>query len=192
MVIVKKPLDIMPTVDLLPSHIYLTAAEMQLVSKAARETVLKKYIERHIEFFSRYDYIIFDTAPSLSIVNQNAFVVADSILLVSDISINGLKGSTKFISEWNNICEDLNIEKNIKGMLINKYDKRTKLSKEVAEYVREHELLKELSFDVIVPENIKLKETEMLHSPIAYYDVKNAGYEAYVDLVKELKKRSIL
>ena len=89
-VITSEPMWQLPNLDIIASHIRLTATELQLVSAPAREKILKKWIAKNKGVLSKYDYIILDTNPSMGILNQNAFMAADSIILVSNVS----KGDT--------------------------------------------------------------------------------------------------
>lgn len=191
-VIIEAPNEAMPTVDLIPSSVQLTTVEMKIITRPAREHILKKYINKYKDFFNKYDYILIDTSPNVSAVNQNGFVASDSILLISDVGINSIKGAKVLINVWEDICEALDIEFNIKGLVINRYDSRIKLAKDFIEYVQENPILKEYSFDTIIPENVKLKETELEKLPISYYDTKCSGFKAYTALVQELKNEGVL
>jgi chromosome partitioning protein len=192
LVVVKAPLDFMPRVDIIPSHMYLSTVEMRMISSPIRHKLLKKYIDKHKYFFEKYDFIILDTNPSFSLVNINALYFSDSIILVTDIGVNSLAGAEKVYEEWNRLCSDFEIENKINGLVINKYKKTEKISSEVVEYIKSLDILQELSFETLIPNNVKLAETELVKKPIAYYDTKNAGYTAYIELVKELKEREVI
>ena len=105
--------------DIICSSIQLTATEMQLVSRAGREQILKNYIDDNIKFFREYDYVIIDTNPSMGIINQNAFYVADNILLVTDVSYNGIQGAELFMYLWEKARNDLRKADNISAFFIN-------------------------------------------------------------------------
>lgn len=187
-VIIEHPIDAMPTVDIIPSDKELTATEMRLISRQMRHAILKRWLKKYKDCLEKYDYIICDTPPALSLSNINALFVSDSIIIVSSIGLHSIQGAMNIIGQWENLCEGLEIGNNIIGLLINKYDKRVKISKEFIYYVNHNPLLKELSFDTIIPNNIKLEETSMVNLPISYYNVKNVGYKAYIEFVKELKE----
>lgn len=187
-VILEKPLDIMPTVDLLPSDRELTATEMRLISKQMRHALLNKWIKSNKEFLDKYDYIICDTPPAMSLANLNALFVSDSIIIVTEIGMHSIQGAMLLMNQWSELCTDLEIENNICGLLINKYDKRVKIAKDFIDYVNHNPVLKEMSFGTIIPNNIRLQETSMVSKPINFYDVKNAGYRAYVEFMEELKE----
>lgn len=187
-VIIEKPLDDMPTVDLIPADKDLTATEMRLITKYNRHALMEQWIDKNKEFLDKYDYIICDTPPALSLANINALFVSDSIIIVSATGMHDVQGAMQLMRQWNSICIELKVANNITGLLINKYDKRKRLSKDFIDYVNQNPILKELSFDTIIPNNVRLEETGMINKPISYYDVKNSGYLAYVDFLKELKE----
>lgn len=191
-VVIRAPVKELPTLDVIPSSIFLTATEMKLVSLAGRENILANYIGDNRKSFSSYDYILIDTNPSMSIINQNAFVCATDIILVSDISMNSLEGSELFTALWNDIRKRLKIENNINGFLINMYDKRIKLSAQFRDYCKRHDEIKTILFNTTIPINVKLKEAELEAQPINVYCKPSAGYKAYLDVVNEMKERGIL
>lgn len=191
-VVIKSPLSNIPYLDVIPSNISLTATEMRLVSYPARETLLKSYIEKHKSFFDNYDYIFFDLNPSINIINQTVLYFVDSIIMVSDVDINSFNGVVLLKNLWEDISFKLGIDSKIKGLIINRFDKRIKLSKDFIEYLREHEELQKLSFDTLIPENVKLKESVTVGEPICYYDTKSSGYLAFTKLLKEMKERGVI
>lgn len=191
-VIVKSPIEELPSLDIIPSSIFLTGTEMRLVSLAGREYILKNYIEENLHIFSSYDYILIDTNPSMSIINQNAFVAADSIILVSDISMNSLEGSELFIALWNDISKRLRLEDKISGFLINMFDKRINLSSQFFDFCKNHQDISKLLFNTVIPNNVKIKESELEAKPINIYDTSSSGYKAYINLYDEMKERGIL
>lgn len=191
-VMIKNPILELKTLDIIPSSIFLTGTEMRLVSQAGRENILYNYIEDNISFFDQYDYILIDTNPSMSIINQNAFVVSDDIILVSDISMNSLEGAELFMALWGDIRRRLRIEDNVSGFLINMLDKRIRLSQDFLEYCRDHDELGKILFKTYIPSNVKLKEAELEAKPINIYDRSSNGFIAYTKLVNEMKERGIL
>jgi chromosome partitioning protein len=191
-VVIKSPVKELPALDVIPSSIFLTATELKLVSLAGRENILINYIEDNLKHFNLYDYILIDTNPSMSIINQNAFVAATDIILVSDISMNSVEGSELFLALWKDIRKRLKIEDNIKGFLINMYDKRMNLSAQFRDYCKRNDEVKDILFDTVIPMNVKLKEAELEAKPINIYCKSSAGYKSYVDLVNEMKERGIL
>ncbi|NLZ48111.1 MAG: ParA family protein, partial [Clostridiales bacterium] len=116
--------------------------------------------------------------------NQNSFVVSDAIIIVSDIGINSLKGLELFIALWEDIVDRLNIENNIKGLLINKYNPKSSISKEFVEYCQEEEEIRKLLFNSYIPLDEKISECELSRKPVNIlfknYDIYNK-YNAFVD-----------
>ena len=123
-VITKSPMPELPNVDIIASHIKLSKTELQLVSAAARERILFKWMQKNKAVLEEYDYIIVDTNPSMGVINQNAFMTADSIVLVSDVSKKAISGTQLFTYLWGEICESMGIEDRTSALLLNNCDKR--------------------------------------------------------------------
>ena len=108
--VIRAPLRDLPNLDVMPSSILLFKTEFELAAKGERIRLLGYYLQDNSEFFGRYDYIIIDTNPGLGLVNQNAFFAADSIVLVTDVSDNGLTGVEMFQYLWGEeLCTELRI-----------------------------------------------------------------------------------
>ena len=189
-VVIKMPIEGLD-IDIIGSTIFLTSTEMRIVNQTGREYILRNYIKKNVKKFNEYDYIIFDTSPSMGIVNQNAFLISDEIILVSDVSLNSLEGAELFIALWDDITGKLDIKNNISGFMINMYDKRIKLSKEFKQYCVENEDIKDILFDQVIHTNVRLKESELESKPICILDKKSSGYKDYLNLVLEMKGRGI-
>ena len=189
-VVIKRPIENL-TIDVIGSTIFLTSTEMRIVNQTGREYMLRNYIKKNAKKFDDYDYVIFDTSPSMGIVNQNAFLISDEIILVSDVSLNSLEGAELFIALWDDITSKLDIKNNISGFMINMYDKRIKLSKEFKQYCVENEDIKDILFDQVIHTNVRLKESELESKPICILDKKSSGYKDYMNLVLEMKGRGI-
>ena len=193
-IIIKSPIEELPNLDIIGSSIKLTATELQLVSRAGRELILQHYIEDNIEVFKEYDYIIIDTNPSMGIVNQNAFYVADNIIIVSDVSFNGIQGAELFMYLWDEARKDLRKNDNISALVINNYDKRIGLSQELKEYCTNKEAFKDILISSTVPNSVKLKEASLEHKPINV----NPHYRkqlvciAVRNIISELSERGVL
>lgn len=106
-VILKAPIPELPNLDLIPSSILLFKTEKAMSMKNNREHILEYFINNNREYLQKYDYIILDTNPSMSIVNTNAFYIADSIILSSDISTNSISGAELFCALWEDDREEL-------------------------------------------------------------------------------------
>lgn len=190
-VVVSAPIPELPNLDIIPSNIWLTETEMQLVNRSGREHILHNYITDNRAFFNRYDYVICDTNPSMSCINKNAFYIADSIVLVTDISKNGLTGIELFDYLWLNAAKDLRKENNIKAMILNNSDIRTSLPKELLEYCREDEALSKLLVEPVVPQAVKIKETSLAHQPINVYLPGQKEHQIYLELIKALESKGV-
>lgn len=190
-VILESVIKELPGIDLIGSSIFLTRTEFQITSLAGRENILRNYLEDNKEKFNQYDYIIIDTNPSMSIINQNALVVADSIILLSDVSMNAFEGAQLFMALWEDICKNLRIKNNVKAMLVNNFDKRIKLAKDYIGFCMEDEEIGPMLLNTIIPVNVKLKESELEAKPINIFDKTSKGYEAFSKLVEELYERGI-
>lgn len=154
---------------ILPGSIDLTLTEALLPGKAGRELILKYYIEDHIEFFEQFDYILLDTNPSMSNVNQNGFVAADSIILVSDVSLHSIRGAELFQYLWEDIRRSLRLPQTIKALVLNNYDVRTNLAKELMEYCSSQDNLQELIVPTVIPARVAFKHTAIRNTPISQY-----------------------
>jgi chromosome partitioning protein len=191
-IIIKAPIPQLPLLDLMPGSILLTRTEVRIINYPAREMIFKNYLKKYEEFFSEYDVILCDLNPSVNILNINALSAATSVLIPCDVSMHGLTGATLLYSLWDDISKSLGIENNIKGFIINRYDKRIKLSGEFLDFCKENDIIKDILFDTIIPENIKIKETEIEHVPINLYDTKCVGFEAYKNLFMELMDKEVV
>lgn len=192
-VICKSPIKDLPNLDIIPSSIMLFETEMNLVSIAGRENFLTYYIEDNKDFFEEnYDYIIIDTNPSMSIVNINAFVVADSIILSSDVSTNSISGAKLFCDLWGNKRKPLRKKDNIAALILCNYDKRTNLGKSLIEYSSDAEFSKDLVLKTVVPSTVKLKNTEVEHQTVNLLYPKDEIRKVYDDIISELRERGVL
>lgn len=191
-IIVKSPIENLENLDVLPSNIWLTETEMMLVNRASRERILDNYINDYKDFFKQYDYIICDTNPSMSVINQNAFYIADSIILVTDISKNGLTGIELFDYLWSKAAKDLRKEHNLKALILNNSDSRTALSKELLEYCEDDEDMSRILVKPVIPQAIKIKETSVEHKPINIYSPKKKEHRLYIELIDALKEKGVL
>jgi len=193
--VLKGTIPLLPTLDVIPGSIFLHKAEFRISTMAGRELVLSHYFEDNKDFFEQYEYILIDTNPSMSMINQNAFLASDSILLISDVSMNSLEGAQLFIALWEETRKQLRRADNIKGFIINDYDKRNKLSTDFLEYIKTDEELsdiRQIMMKTIIPRNIKLTESELEAKPISIYDLNSKGCVAIAELADELMERGIL
>lgn len=189
------PIQQLPNLDMIPGSIFLHKAELNIASVAGREQILSNYLSDHAAYFSQYDHILIDTNPSMSIVNQNAFLVSDAILLVSDVSMNAIEGAQLFIALWEDARRRLRRENNIRGFIINDFDARNKLSSDYLEFLHtspDTEDLREILLQTIIPRNVRITESELAAVPISLYDLRSKGCDAMASLVDEMLEKGIL
>ncbi len=184
-------LDKLPNVDIIPSNILLIKTEMQLVSIAGREKLLANYFERNKEFFSQYTHVIFDTNPNLGVINQNIFYFVDSIILVSDVSLNAIQGAELFTFLWEENIEDLGIKNNIRALIINNFDKRINLAKDLQDYYLSEDDFKDILIETPIPGSVAMKDTSLNHSPIVVLQPTHQAASAIRRVVKELILREV-
>lgn len=191
-VITEAPIQELPNLDIIASHIRLTATELQLVAAAGRERILQKWIARNEDTLAKYDYIIFDTNPSMGIVNQNAFLAADEIILVSDVSKKSILGAQLFDYLWHEIRESMDVENNVRALIINNTDKRTILARSIIEYYKEHPEFQDIVVETAIPSRVDIKNTEVQYLPINLSAPASDACEAFRGVVSELKERKVL
>ena len=191
-VITKTPMWQLENLDIISSHIRLTATELQLVATAGRERILQKWFERNREELEQYDYIIIDTNPSMGIVNQNAFMAADKIILVSDVSHKAIQGAHLFSYLWGEACENLDIEDKTSALILNNCDKRIGLTRDIKDYYREDEDFQKIILETMIPSRVDIKNTETKFLPINLSAPTSDSCETFRAVISELKERKVL
>ena len=191
-VITKEPLWQLPNLDIIASHIRLTATELQLVATAGRERILQKWIARNREVLDKYDYIIIDTNPSMGIVNQNAFMAADEIILVSDVSKKAIQGAQLFMYLWGEICENMEVEDKTSALIINRCDMRLNATKNIIEYYNDDEDFSQIVLQNTIPARVDVMNTETMYLPINFTAPESPACEAFMDVVREMRERNVL
>lgn len=191
-VITKEPLWQFKNLDIIASHIRLTATELQLVATPGRERILQKWIERNRDELEQYDYIIIDTNPSMGIVNQNAFMAADKIILVSDVSRKAIQGAQLFTYLWGEVCENMDREDNTSALILNNCDNRIGLTKDIKDYYGKDEDFGKILLNTTIPSRVKIKNTETTALPINITAPTSDACEAFRTVVAELKERKVL
>ena len=174
-----------PNLDLLPAHIDLVGAELELVNQQNREFILKGNIE---QVKSSYDYIIIDCAPSLGIVTTNALTAANSIIIPIQCEYFALEGLGKLLNTIKIVQNRLNKELDIEGLLLTMYDTRLRLSNQVVEEVKTH--FQEMVFDTIIQRNVRLSEAPSFGQTIIMHDANSKGAINYLNLAKELLEKN--
>lgn len=191
-VITKTPMWQLENIDIISSHIRLTATELQLVATAGRERILQKWIERNRKTLEQYDYIIIDTNPSMGIVNQNAFMAADNIILVSDVSKKAIQGAQLFTYLWGEVCENMEVEDKTSALILNNCDKRINLTNHIKERYKDDEDFGKIVLDTMIPARVDIKNTETAYLPINISAPNSPSCEIFRSVVSELKKRRVL
>lgn len=170
-----------PNFDLLPSHIDLVGAEIEMLNLPNREKVLKQVIEK---VNNDYDIILIDCSPSLGLITVNALTAADSVIIPVQCEYFALEGLGKLLNTIKIIQSRLNPELQIEGFLLTMYDARLNLSNQVLEEVRRH--FNEMVFETVITRNIRLSEAPSFGVPALAYDVSSKGAQAYLSLAREL------
>ena len=176
--------NVVERVDLIPSNVNLSGAEIELVGIEEREYILKNVLERIKE---GYDYIIMDCPPSLSMLTINALTAADSVLVPIQCEYYALEGLSQLIHTIELVQERLNKKLEIECVVFTMYDARTNLSLEVVENVKEN--LNQNIYKTIIPRNVRLAEAPSYGLPINMYDPKSTGAESYRLLAEEVINR---
>ncbi|GAA4821361.1 AAA family ATPase [Algivirga pacifica] len=167
--------------DIIPSHIDLVGAEVEMIDVEDREVRMLRVLEK---IKDRYDFIIIDCSPSLGLITVNALTAADSVLVPVQCEFFALEGLGKLLSTIKIIQSRLNPELVIEGILLTMYDVRLRLSNQVVEDVREH--FGDLVFEAIIPRNIKLSEAPSFGVPVIAHDALSKGAVSYLNLAQEI------
>ncbi|MFC2124983.1 ParA family protein [Bacteroidota bacterium] len=172
---------------LLPSHINLVGAEVEMVSLEARE---EKMHDALLPIKNDYDFIIIDCAPSLGLITVNALTAADSVIIPVQCEYFALEGLGKLLNTIKIIQTRLNTQLEIEGILLTMYDVRLRLSNQVVEEVIIH--FKQMVFSTIIPRNIKLSEAPSFGIPVIAHDAGSKGAISYLNLASEILKKNNL
>jgi len=170
---------------LIPSHIDLVGAEIEMLEIENREYILSNALK---EVKNNYDYILLDCSPSLGMLTLNALTAADSVIIPVQCEYFALEGLGKLLNTIQMIQKNINTELSIEGFLLTMYDSRLRLSNHVAEEVRKH--FENMVFDTIIQRNIKLSEAPSYGMPAIQYDANSKGSINYLNLARELLERN--
>ena len=174
-----------PHLDVIPAHINLVGAELEMVQLPQREFVLKSALA---EIRDRYDYVIIDCPPSLGLLTVNSLSAADSVLIPVQCEYYALEGLGKLLNTVNIVRKHLNRALDIEGVLLTMYDGRLRLSKQVADEVRKY--FGDKVFSTIINRNVRLSEAPSFGKPVILYDAMSVGTQNYIDLAQEILKRN--
>ncbi len=170
--------------DIIPSHIDLVGAEIEMLNVAKRENVLKRILDPLCE---EYDYIFIDCSPSLGLITVNSLTAADSVIIPVQCEYFALEGISKLLNTIKIIKSKLNPRLEIEGFLLTMYDSRLRLANQIYEEVRRH--FQELVFKTVIQRNVKLSEAPSHGVPCILYDATSSGARNYIALAKEIVAR---
>lgn len=166
---------------LIPSTQDLVGAEIELINKEDREYYLFNLIKNQT---GNYDYIILDCPPSLGIVTINALCAANRLLIPLQCEYYALEGIAHLYQTYELVKKRLNTDLNLMGVVLTMFDKRNKLSHQVAEEVRKH--FKSKVMKSVIPRNVRLSEAPSHGKPAITYDIRSTGSHAYLELAREV------
>ncbi len=171
--------------EILPSHIDLVGAEIEMLDEDRREYILDSVINK---IRTNYDFIFIDCSPSLGLLTVNALTAADSVIIPVQCEYFALEGLGKLLNTIQMIQKNINTELEIEGFLLTMYDARLRLSNHVAAEVRKH--FESMVFDTIIQRNIKLSEAPSYGMAAIQYDASSRGTVNYLNLARELLERN--
>ncbi|MDX2045632.1 MAG: AAA family ATPase [Chitinophagaceae bacterium] len=174
-----------PHLDIIPSHIDLVGAEIEMINYPNRETVLKNLID---QVKGNYDFVIIDCSPSLGLITVNALVASDSVAVPVQAEFFALEGLGKLLNTIKIVQSRLNPALVIEGILMTMYDGRLRLCNQVVSEVRRH--FEEIVFDTIIHRNTRLSEAPSVGKPAILYDAESKGAINYLNLAKEILQKN--
>ena len=167
--------------DIIPSHIDLVGAEIEMLNLANREKVLKNLLD---PIRSDYDYILIDCSPSLGLITVNSLTAADSVIIPVQCEYFALEGISKLLNTIKIIKNKLNTRLEIEGFLLTMYDSRLRLANQIYDEVKRH--FQELVFKPVIQRNVKLSESPSHGLPVILYDADSTGSKNHLALAKEI------
>lgn len=174
-----------PNLDIIPSHIDLVGAEIEMINYPNRETVMRLLLD---EVKDKYDFIVIDCSPSLGLITVNSLVAADSVVVPVQCEFFALEGLGKLLNTIKIVQSRLNPSLQIEGILMTMYDGRLRLSNQVVSEVRRH--FDEMVFSTIVHRNTRLSEAPSVGKPVILYDADSKGAVNYLNLAKEILQKN--
>lgn len=166
---------------IIPANVELIGFEVEMMDSSGRESVLRDFLDGLRE---RFDYILLDCPPSLSLLTVNAMTAADGMLIPLQCEFYALEGLSQLLQTIKRIKQSLNPRLEISGILLTMFDKRTNLSYQVAEDAKRY--FKDLVFETTIPRNIRLGEAPSFGKPILLYDAASVGARSYIQLANEI------
>ena len=170
--------------DIIPSHIDLVGAEIEMLQLKDREKVIKRLLQ---PLQNEYDYILIDCSPSLGLITVNALTAADSVIIPVQCEYFALECISKLLNTIRIIKNSLNPELEIEGFLLTMYDSRLRLANQIYNEVKTH--FQELVFKTVIQRNVKLSEAPSHGLPVILYDADSAGAKNHLALAKEIVEK---
>lgn len=169
---------------ILPSHIDLVGAEIELLNLDSRERIMEKILQ---SVKNDYDYIFIDCSPSLGLITVNALTASDSVMIPVQSEYFALEGISKLLNTIKIIKSKLNPKLEIEGFIMTMYDNRLRSANQVFAEVKKH--FDTLVFDTVIYRNVRLSEAPSYGKPILLFDEESRGAQNYIDLANELIAR---
>lgn len=176
----------MEGLDIIPSHIDLVGAEIEMLNMENREQILKRIL---VPLKQRYDYILIDCSPSLGLITVNALTAADSVMIPVQCEYFALEGISKLLNTIKIIKSKLNPSLEIEGFLLTMYDSRLRLANQIYEEVKRP--FQDLVFKTVIQRNVKLSEASSYGKPVILYDADSRGALNYMQLAQELIEKNV-
>ena len=167
--------------DVIPSHIDLVGAEIEMLNLERRERIMKEILE---PMKDEYDYILIDCSPSLGLITINSLTAADSVIIPVQCEYFALEGISKLLNTIKIIKSKLNPELEIEGFLLTMFDSRLRLANQIYDEVKRH--FQELVFKTVIQRNVKLSEAPSHGIPVILYDADSNGAKNHLALAKEI------
>lgn len=171
--------------DIVPSHINLVGAEIEMLQISDREEVLEKLLA---PIRNDYDYILIDCSPSLGLITVNALTAADSVIIPVQCEYFALEGISKLLNTIKIIKSKLNPKLEIEGFLLTMYDSRLRLARQIYDELKRH--FQELVFKTVIQRNVKLSESPSHGLPVILYDADSTGAKNHLALAKEIIEKN--
>ncbi len=171
----------LPFLDIIPSHINLVGAEIEMIDRQDREKILNHAIE---DLRTKYDFVIIDCPPSLGLLTINALTASDSVIIPVQCEYFALEGLGQLLNTIKIVRQHLNTFLEIEGVLLTMFDNRTRLSSQVAQEVKKY--FNDKVFNTVISRNVRLAEAPSFGKPILLYDSVSSGSQNYLALAREL------
>lgn len=174
-----------PNLDLIPAHIDLVGAEIEMINLPNREKMMKKVIGK---IKDNYDFIVIDCSPSLGLITVNALSAANSVMIPVQCEYFALEGLGKLLNTIKIVQSRLNEDLNIEGILLTMFDQRLRLAKQVVEEVKTH--FQQMVFETIIHRNTRLGEAPSFGETIIMHDANSSGAVNYLNLAREILQKN--